>query len=202
MVKIEPIEIYEDIFAYKNFVSEEECSIIINFINNNSDIAFLGQGGKRQTIPLGSIPFEGTMEKTDQQKKIKLKNFSQEVQKTTNNFINRVIKEINKKYLDYDPMHASNIFFAKQYSGCVVEKHLDSAEWDTHLEYSAVLYFNEILSGDLIFTDKGISYHPQKGDMLLFKSKDPSGSHEVPQIDADRYSMPIFISKNPDCYIE
>jgi hypothetical protein len=201
-MKMKPIEIYEDIFAYKNFVNEEECFIIINFINDNADMAFRGQGGKRQTIPLGSVPFEGTIQKIEQQKKIKLKNFPQQVQDITNSFIKKIIREVREVYQDNEPMHASNIFFAKQYGGCIVERHLDSAEWDTHLEYSAVLYFNEIKTGDLVFNDKNISYHPQKGDMLLFKSKDPAGSHEVPTIDSERYSMPIFISKNSDCYIE
>jgi len=195
-------EIYKEIFVYENFLEKEKCNYLIDFINNNSSIAILGKNNKRQTIPIGSVPLEGTSNTKSIQEKIKLKNFPKEVQDIVNDTIKNIIKEIQISYQDKESMHASNMFFAKQYQGGTVRRHKDSDPWDMHLEYSAVVYLNEIKNGDLIFPEKGISHHPKAGDLIIYKSKDTTSSHEVLDIDSDRYSMPIWISKDLNYFIE
>ena len=189
-------------YVYKDCISEADANIIINFINQNLELGFYSKNKKRYTIPLGTKPFDGTLERKDEMSKIKLRNFPDQVKDTLNRVMENAIKITEKTFSD-SGLHPSNVFIAKQFAGGKIERHLDSADsFDQQLLYSTVLYLNEISDGDLCFPDLGFSYHPQAFEMIVFESKSQDSWHEVTEISSDRYSLPMFMSKDPNCYIE
>lgn len=190
------------IYIYKDCISLEDTKIIIDFINQNDELGFYGRNKRRYTIPLGTRPFVGTEEKKDEILKIKLKDFPDEVRDALSRVMNNTVNLIEEAFSD-PGLHVANMFIAKQLSGGTVELHSDSGyNFDQHLVYSAVLYLNEIEDGDLCFPELGFCYHPLASEMIVFESKRNNSSHEVTSISSDRYSLPMFLSKDPNCYIE
>ncbi len=196
-------EISEKIFAVTSFISADQIDLLIDFIDSYQDIARVGQEGRRRSIPLGVVPFASSAWNIENLKKIKLANFPIEVQQTFNLVVEKIIQLIREVYNDSDDMHCSNAIFAKQLPGGQVPIHKDTAPGgDEHLVYSAVLYLNTIPDGNINFPGLGISHRPSSGDLLLFRSNHENSEHEVTSVSETRYSIPIFISKDKNCYIE
>lgn len=190
-----------NIHVHKDCISANDAQVIINFINDNKELGFYGKNNKRYTIPLGIRIFEGTAVHQDKASKIKLANFPDKVQKAILSAMDIAVKMTESAFKDTG-LHVSNIYIAKQMPGGEIPRHIDSGDWDQHLEYSAVLYLNEIEDGDLCFPDLGFCYHPKAFELVIFKSKDEKAAHEVRQISSSRYSLPMWLSKDKSCYVE
>jgi hypothetical protein len=196
-------EISENIFVVKAFIPNDQIELLINFIDSHQGIARMGQEGKRRSIPLGVVPFASSAWNIENLRKIKLSNFPVEVQQTFNFILEKTIQLVKELYQDSDDMHCSNAIFAKQLPGGKVGIHKDTEPGiDEHIIYSAVLYLNTIQDGDIEFPNLGVSHRPNSGDLLLYRSDQQNSEHGVTSISEDRYSVPIFISKDKNCYIE
>jgi hypothetical protein len=196
-------EISNKIFVVKDFISDDQAQLLINFIDTHQDIAFVGQEGRRMSIPIGVVPFQATAWNIENISKIKLSNFPEEVQETFSFIVDKSVSITQDLYDDKDDMHCSNAIFAKQLPNGRVDSHIDAEPGgDEHLHYSTVLYLNTISDGDINFPNLGISYHPNSKDLLIFKSNHQNSEHEVTSISETRYSVPIFLSKDKNCYIK
>jgi predicted 2-oxoglutarate/Fe(II)-dependent dioxygenase YbiX len=47
----------------------------------------------------------------------------------------------------------------------------------------------------------GITHYPKAGDLVVFLSSG-TGTHRVPPINADRYTMPMWLTKDPEFKLE
>ena len=196
-------EISESFFVARDFVSSDEAKLLIDFIESYQHIAFVGQEGRRRSIPIGVVPFEATSQHIEKMNKIKLFNFPTEVQQTFRSIVDRIIDLARELYGDQDEMHCSNAIFAKHLSGGKVPVHIDAEPGgDEHLYYSSIVYLNTILDGTINFPHLDVSYRPNSGDLLIFRSNHKNSEHEVTSVSDTRYSIPIFISKDKNCYVE
>jgi hypothetical protein len=195
-------EVSQGIFVISNLIQTEDIQTIIKFIDDFQHIAVVGKHGKKSWIPIGVVPLS-TLSEIDGLDKIKLKNFPEELQTTFNKTLKIIETYIKKLFNDQSEIHCSNASFSRQFSGAKVPRHIDSRpEYDEHIYYSSVLYLNTIVDGDIKFPNLGVSHRPKAGDLIMYMSRDTNNEHEVDLISEPRYSVPIFFSKDKNCYIE
>lgn len=178
----------------KNFLSKDECQALIHYIDllvetQNNQFSIY-QNGKRLALQFGKDLYHEhashlTLDIVSDKEKIFREYFSS------------VINQIGILFKDKDPMYVSSFWIAKQFSGAIIPEHEDTdGGTNTHFEYSSIIYLNSLKdSGDLIFDSLNYSYRPNTGDLIIFPSKS-TGTHKVEKINEDRYSLPIWITKD------
>jgi hypothetical protein len=195
-------EVSQGIFVVSNLIQTEDIQTIIKFIDDFQHLAVVGKKGKKSWIPVGVVPLS-TLSGIDNLDKIKFKDFPEDLQNTFNKTLKTILTYIEKLFNDQSEIHCSNASFSRQSSGAKVPRHMDSTpENDGHIYYSSVLYLNTIADGDIKFPDLGVSYRPKAGDFIMYRSRDNNNEHEVDLISETRYSVPIFLSKDKNFYIE
>lgn len=98
-------------------------------------------------------------------------------------------------------LYASQLWFAKQEPGAIVAGHTDGEDGsNTHIIYSGVLYLNDMGDdGHLNFPNLNFSYAPCQGGLVLYSAlQDETYWHEVTSIQQNRYSMPIWFTRDPN----
>ena len=186
--------IQENIKIVNSFLSEKECSILINEINqiidDQIDNFSIYQDGKRLALQFGNDLYHGhnshlTLDIIAKSEPLFRKCFLS------------VTDQAAKLFNEHEKMHVSSFWIAKQFPGAVVPEHEDTdGGKNTHFEYSAVVYLNTLKdSGDLVFPSLNYSYSPKAGDLVIFPSK-TTGTHVVTKINKDRYTLPMWISKD------
>jgi hypothetical protein len=178
----------------KNFLSKDECQSLIRYIDSLTEMQknqfSIYQNGKRLALQFGTDLYHEdashlTLDIVSDKESIFRKYFSS------------VINQINILFEDKDPMYVSSFWIAKQFPGAIVPEHEDTdGGINTHFEYSSIIYLNSLKdSGDLIFDSLSYSYRPNAGDLIIFSSKS-TGTHKVEKINEDRYSLPMWVTKN------
>ncbi len=184
----------DQIKVVNNFLSEAECLTVIEIINKviNSDIDKFAiyQNGKRLALQFGKDLYH------EHSSHLTLDTIS-EHEKFFRKYFTSVINETKKLFNDNDEMFMSSFWIAKQFSGSAVPEHEDTdGGTNMHFEYSAIIYLNSLPdSGELFFPSLNYSYLPKAGDLLVFRSKS-TGTHVVEKINGDRYSLPMWITKD------
>lgn len=109
----------------------------------------------------------------------------------------RVVKETGFAFGDMNELFVCAFWLAKQYPGAKVDFHEDTDNGaNQHLDYSAIIYLNTQESGgELSFPKYGYTYTPKAGDLVMFDSKD-AGIHGVMTIHEERYSLPLWMSRD------
>lgn len=112
----------------------------------------------------------------------------------------RVVEAVKNAFEDNGDVFMNQIWLAKQSPGAQVIAHEDTDDGDNmHFYYSAVGYLNTLPDSDgtIFFDDLDFSHWPQAGDLVVFYSQG-TGLHRVPPIKDYRYTMPMWLTKDPE----
>lgn len=185
----------EEIKVIKNFLSQEEISLFINYIENNPDIYLADdmQDKVRKTLIFGK---DGYYKERSELTLDKIKDIEPILRNSIFPRVELTAKEIydNKKDL-----MVCSFFLAKQSKGAIVSEHVDTdGGINMHFKYGGVIYLNSMKSGGkLKFPELEYEYTPEPGDLVLFPSKPYQYRHVVEEINEDRYSLPIWVTEYP-----
>jgi hypothetical protein len=177
-----------------NFIDDEATSSYINYINylEENFLEKFGsyQNGKRLALQFG-IDFYGDINTHSTLDLIKDK--KEEVESLFDKILNKVML----LYKESDPLYVCSFWLAKQHPGAIVELHDDTDDgFNSHIEYSVVLYLNKIFDGGVLeFPDLAYSHNPSAGDLIVFPTK-TTGNHMVARINEDRYSLVFCLTKD------
>jgi hypothetical protein len=168
----------------KNFISEEEAYPISYFIEHNLGRFALNLERKRWMIRFGydeELPEQAVygMDSVEEIKDMLLEIFD------------KTAKVIGEE------VYLTSWFLSKQFSGGQLNPHTDGVPGgpNNQLEYTAMLYLNTLdNNGTIYFPDAGFGITPEIGDLIIFKSKEDR--HQVSEITQDRYSLPMWFTKD------
>lgn len=171
-----------------NFITKDEASNLISFIDNNLQNHRSYQEGMRYAWKFGKDFYFDYSEK-DFSKVGNIENYFREI------IFKKTIKILGDLYQAKD-VSVSNLWFSKHEPGSVVPIHQDIDDgFNPQFQYSAILYLNSLdNTGILKFPFSDFMYTPKEGDLILFPSKGKEFSHEVDEIKQTRYSVPMWIS--------
>jgi hypothetical protein len=179
-----------------DFLSQQECRFLIDYINkiviDKSEYFSSYQDGKRLALQFGKDLYHGHDSHQDFSLVI-------EIEPILRKYFSSILGHASKTFDDLEEKFVSSFWIAVQYPGSTVPEHEDTDSGNNpHLEYSCILYLNSLEdSGDLMFPSLGKSYRPKAGDLVMFPSK-TTGTHTVLEINEQRYSLPIWITKDKD----
>lgn len=155
MLKTDSAEkIHENIYVYHNFVTEEECNSILDIVSNLSEDAWIGdeRSGHKRTISIDiiakirervqSLLEEGYYVGTNVNPIRMLKGSTWGVHTDEHDFLD--VKEAASLYKEGEPFKLEQLNVA-----------------------GMILYFNNFEGGSLFYPEKGIEYHPVKGDLVI-----------------------------------
>jgi len=168
----------------KNFISAKEAEPIISFIDDNLSRFVYNADRSRWMMRFGydeELPHQAihTIEPAAE---------------IRDNLIS--IFDKTNRILDGET-YLTSWFLSKQHSGGRLMPHKDGVPGgiNDQLEYTAMLYLNTLDGNGMIsFPDAGFGLTPEVGDLIIFKSKEDR--HEVFAITEDRYSLPMWFTKN------
>lgn len=169
----------QDIYAYPNFITQEECKQIVNLIESIPESNWkksLNEAGFGYEISFYDIP---------------------------------QIEEINKRLksiLDPDVYLNSSVYPTRMQRGLVGTHHSDDFDFLSVIEASKnlkdgedfrlvenniaglIMYFNDFEGGELYYSNQDITYSPKAGDLLIHSSS-VHCKHQVQEVKSDvRYS--------------
>lgn len=173
-----------------NFMSDEDCDKIINFIENNLHTFNTGKFQKAHRLLFGMDYWHG--ESIPEIRGI------DEIEDIVYKYFDKIIKHANDKYGDEDKYYISSFWLARQIKDAFLDIHGDTdGNKNPQLEYSYGIYLNTVENdGELIFPKIDYIYKPVKGDLVSWESRDPSLDHEVPKITDTRYTMLVWLTKD------
>tara|TARA_R100000951_G_scaffold115978_2_gene125978 strand:- start:3187 stop:3732 length:546 start_codon:yes stop_codon:yes gene_type:complete len=173
------------IFEVENFITPEICDSIVEWFKNQKKLDTNAGSGlfDNRTIPYSSI------EDTD------IKRIVNNYRFDSTSLAREKFK--NKIYPDYTDL----VYWP---SGLRMDVHADAVLLDgTPALYpyrycAGVCYLNDGYDGgETFFPNFNIEIKPKKGKIVLFPS-DLEHQHGVREVKGDRYTMPIWFSKNPE----
>lgn len=174
----------KDIKIIKNFISQEECNIVMEHIKESTK------------------EFDASMDRYIQ--KFGDDKYFKKVHGQWSDVapIEPTLREISKRIREYaisidgdEDLDICQLWLSKHWPGASLVYHHDSdGGVNTHLKYSAVIYLNTISTGRLEFPFRRFSHKPSAGDLVIFDSQDKTNGHKVDRIDDERYSMPIWLA--------
>jgi len=171
-----------------NFITKDEASRIIDFIDNNIEVFESTQKNKRYALKYGKdFLFENSFE--DFNKYNHLNHYFK------GKIFPRVIDKIGTFYNNSD-IAVSNLWFSKHCPGSVLRLHEDVDKGiNPQFIYSGIIYLNSLEdTGILKFPFANFEYSPKAGDFVFFPSKGKTFAHEIGEINKTRYSIPMWIS--------
>jgi len=183
----------EKIKIIKDVISSSNAKLIIDYIDNNLSVFTHDHSEKRFHQMFGIDLYHGSM----------CKPFIDDLD-GIDDLIKDQIEVIKDKiyvaFKEKDLLFLSSIWFAKQLPGGEVTYHIDrdDDESNSHFEYSAILYLNDIDEGGVLdFPNLDISIKPKFGDLIVFLSDGEDMLHGVKIIGEDRYTVPMWFTKDP-----
>ena len=168
----------------KNFISEKEAHPIVYFIENNLPRFIYNADRKRWMIRFGydeELPHLAMHSIS----------MAQEIKDDLLHIFNKTANVFDEE------VFLTSWFLSKQHSGGKLSAHTDGSDdgINGQLEYTAMLYLNTVHdNGTISFPDAGFGITPEVGDLIIFKSKEDR--HEVSEITQDRYSLPMWFTKD------
>lgn len=174
-----------------NFIDEETANTYIDWINNNIDKFLFLDHRKRYMLRFGydqEYP-DDTIYDLD---------ILGEIKNDTIKLINNVIDKVKNDFNE-DELYLGSFFISKHLPDSIVPAHSDGNDgFNEPLHYSALIYLNELEdSGNLFFNIRNVSIHPKIGDLVVFDTHSPLNVHSVPEVNGERYSIPIWLTKDP-----
>lgn len=113
--------------------------------------------------------------------------------------LNNLIDVVKEKTGEQE-LYVGSFFISKHLPGSAVPAHSDGHKnFNQPLHYSALVYLNELPdSGSLFFNVRNLSIHPKTGDLIVFDTHSPLNIHSVPDVSGERYSIPVWLTRNSD----
>lgn len=157
-----------------NFVSDEECKTIIDYMNNQKDPSFWIINNTRQMIVNAN---------------------SDIILKILLEYLDKI-----KKILNRNNLYITEYMLSRYNEGFMMNVHTDLEDGKEHFAVSAVAYLNDdFTGGDIVFPRQKFRHSPKSGQIILFDSKLEKNMHGVEPVNSGiRYAMPIWITDNPD----
>lgn len=169
-----------------NFITQEECSRLIKFINNNVD-DFETLVSERRMMLFG-YDTNYTNPRLDTEMLEPIKDI---VVPILDNLL-RIVKESFDKYT----VGTSTIFFAKQTKeNSGMRAHIDAEDNDEFYNASALVYLNTTDGGEVYFPDQSLYYYPKAGDLVVFRS---TTLHEPKKTNGDKYIVAFNLTDFED----
>jgi hypothetical protein len=173
-----------------NFITNDEISRVISFMDSNLENFLVYQDGTRYVWKFGTdyyYPIE--TEKT-------LESFG-ELEPFFKDFIFPKVESYVDKIYNNSSIAVSTLWLSKHYPGSEVTLHMDTDNGSNpQFEYSAVLYLNSLdNTGILQFPYLDFEYSPVAGDLVLFPANlGMEFAHKVTEINEIRYTIPMWMS--------
>lgn len=192
-------EIDTEIFVIKNFLTNAEIYELTNFAESAPEKdwseAYIDgvkafARAKFGSDDLDALVKSGKLEITDnwQDKNLVIKD---------QDLINKINKRVAETILPISGLVYNGIdAIQRQYEGAELVVHVDN-HTDPSLVYAAIMYLNDnYTNGELIFPERGISYRPKAGSLVIF----PTHSEYLHGTNAPgpgpmRYVLPSFIGE-------
>lgn len=178
-----------------NFLSQKECDFFIDYIDSNLDKFILTEKTKRYGMLFGKDLAHKEKSSSD------LERIS-DIKEIINKLFRKVEQTVKKTIGNDKNLYVCSFFMAKQINGSKIMRHFDTDNGvNMHFKYGGVIYLNtmsNMLSGQLSFPELGYSYSPKAGQFVSFPSHGEEYSHEVLEIYEDRYSLPIWVTEDPE----
>lgn len=175
----------EFIKEIENFISEDDCFDIVNYINNNKN------------------------DKNKFRKNYKKDRYDSQPQK--NHDINQhmeilpILIRYHKKFLIEcsrffnikEEIYPYELWLSLMGPGTIGPLHKDNHYSAEQINFSGVIYLNDLfVGGELYFPDFNYSYKPKKNSLVIFS---PDIYHEIKEVtEGYRYAMPLWGTKNKD----
>ena len=155
--------------VFKDFVTNEDCNYLINFLDNIKD-SYGNDGGIR---------------------KISLRPESEKIK-------NILLKVLDKAKKDFDnnDLFITSYMISSYDPGYSMGVHVDTEEMRECNKVSMVLYLNnDFKGGDIVFPMIDFRHSPKAKELVCFLSELQENAHGVETIESGkRYVMPIFIT--------
>jgi len=185
----------EIIKTVKNFLTKEEMQLWVDFcdsaVESRQNEMAVYANGLRYIFQFGKDKCDTHYASNTDLRAIP------ELEAESRDLFFRVISSSKKVFEDESNIYMTGFWISKQLPGSYVGEHEDTDEGlNDHFKYSAVLYLNTLAStGQLVFTDLGLTITPEAGDLVVFKSL-PSGKHKVDPINEDRYTLAFWMTED------
>jgi hypothetical protein len=175
----------------KNCVSAEDAQHIINYIDINHQSFPTGPKKLRFTKMFGIDNFNKEMSEI-------VISGVDEIEDILKNIVNLSMNSISNEFQDTEKMYLASLWLAKQIAGAQIDGHVDTDRGaNNHYAYSALIYLKTTKnSSPLEFPFLNLEIIPELGDLVIFKSSEFSSFHKVKTINEDRYSIPIWFTKD------
>lgn len=173
-----------------NFITKDEVSRIISFMDNNLEKFLVYQDGTRYVWRFGTdYLWTKETEKT-------LHNFG-ELELFFKNFVFPKVESYVDEIYNNSSIAVSTLWLSKHYPGANVPLHEDTDNGhNPQFEYSAVLYLNSLKNtGTLQFPFINFEYSPVAGDLVIFPANlGKPFAHKVEEINEIRYTVPMWMA--------
>lgn len=179
----------------KNFVDKDFCNYLVNYLETNLDKLKISDNRTPYPNQRYMLRFGHDDEYPD------LANDSldvvQEIAEDLRNVFSKIERTAEVLFSE-DKLYTTSFFLSKHVPGSQVNGHLDSGEgFNEQLDYTVLLYLNTLQnSGGIGFPKLRYFVPVEAGDLIIFPSKGEQYVHEVPNISGDRYSIPLWLTKD------
>lgn len=169
-----------------NFITDEECKRLINFIENNVN-DFETLVSERKMMLFGyDINYANPRLNTEMLNPIK------DILSPLLDKLLSIVKDNFDKYT----VGTSTVFFAKQTKeNSGMRAHIDAEDNDEFYNASALVYLNTPEGGEVYFPDQNIFYFPKAGDLIVFSS---TTLHEPKKTNSDKYLIAFNLTDFDD----
>ena len=181
-----------------NFIDDDNINLVKSFLDRNQNNLTTNSTKKRFQLKLGRDLHNSNLDSV-----IDLSRLEECRDFICNEYIPKVIETVKEQYgIDYD-LYVASLWMAKQIAGAQVKLHGDHDNGDNpHFRYSLVTYLNEVkIDGILRFPYINYEYSPVRGETIVFPAVgeyEREFDHEVLSIHEDRYSIPIWLTDDPE----
>jgi hypothetical protein len=187
----------EQIKVINNFISKDNATRIVNYIDRNKESFREGSEGLwfKKRFGVDVLYRAGGCES--------IIDGLEDIRELSIDIVENVKTMISKQYGDNDDIFLNSFWYVKHLPGATVSQHndidngneLDNGD-DTQFVYSSVLYLNDTEDGDLEFPNLNLSIKTKLGDLVIFPSNGDDMVHGVSSISQDRYSLPMWFTKD------
>ena len=175
-------------YVVKNFLDQEDCPGIINFINEN--VEGKNDHARRKLIRYGIDYMNGHTDPLP----------DDDFGKMIKEYCDRAGKIVKILYNIEEELYLSTVWFSRQQPGANIIRHMDTdSGFQKQYMYSGVLYLNTPeTGGEIVFSRLNFSYKPEAGDFIFFESADKRSIHGVNAASDFRYAIPIWFTTDPE----
>jgi hypothetical protein len=177
-----------DIKVFNQFMSKQEASRIVNYIDNNLNRFNSHQDGRYKLLQFGK---DGHYDSPV------ILSGVDEIKDLVIEYFDKVLNKVKNEYIYNSDLFINSFWLTKQVDGAHVGIHNDIDSKNTQFVYSCGIYLNDMLSdGEISFPNLNYMHKPKCGDFVCWPSKSLNYDHEVKKISSDRYGMFVWLTND------